>query len=889
MSSGQLRRQTSKDYISEESCAECSVSGEVAPRQDVLCPRCREMFKLLEKAKAVVNGAGALSLLETEETRINNLGKQNRLMSRKINVPTAILAPYRLLILFRIIVLGLYHAWRIKNRNEDAMCLWGISVVCEIWFSFSWLLEQLPKLNPTPNSELPAIDVFITAADPDKESPLVTANTALSVLAADYPVEKLTCYISDDAGSLQTFEAIAEVSSFAALWVPFCRKHDVEPRGPESYFNLKKDPYWNKIRPDFVKDRRKMKREYDEFKVRINALREAVRRRSYAYNALEERKVLPEAPPPATWMADACHWPATWINPLPGHRYDDHPPVVQVMLSSPSNESIPTGNKEDGRSVPSMDLTGVNMRLPLMVYIAREKRPGFEDHKKAGALNALARASAIISNGPFLLNLDYDNYVHDSLAFREGICYMLDGSERVCFVQYPLRLDGVDPSDRYANHNNALFDANMRALDGIQGPFNLGSRCLFRRMAVYGFDPPEASLQRTQQLNASDDGPSDQKIPSTYSKRFGNSTSLIDSIPVAEFQSRPVYDRPQETVADPRGPVTLPSVAEALSVISCSYEDKTQWGERVGWIYGSAKEDVATGYRMHNQGWRSVYCAPTERDFFRSAAAPINLADRLNQILRRATGSVEMFFSHRNPLLVSPNMRALQRLAYLNHSANPFTSVFLTVYCFLPAFCLLSGQFIVQSISATFLAYVLALTVTLCILTLLEIKWSDTQFVDWWRNEQMRVIGGTSAHLGALLQGPLRVLTGIEPSPTAKKSSASADDEEFAHLYAVRWTWLMVPPITIMALNLIAVAIGVSRTIQSSSPEWSEFLGGLFFSFWVMIHLHPFAKGLMGRRGKTPTVVFVWSGLVAITISLLWLTLKSPSGAQEIGGSITFP
>ncbi|KAG6485041.1 hypothetical protein ZIOFF_053569 [Zingiber officinale] len=292
MSSGQLHRQTSKDYISEESCAECSVSGEL---------------------KAVVNRAGALSLLETEETRRNNLGKQNRLMSRKINVPAAILAPYRLLILFRIIVLGLYHAWRIKNRNEDAMWLWGISVVCEIWFSCSWLLEQLPKLNPvkrvaelgvlqdefeapftqTPNSELPAIDVFITAADPDKESPLVTANTALSVLAADYPVEKLTCYISDDAGSLQTFEAMAEVSSFAALWVPFCRKHDVEPRGPESYFNLKKDPYWNKIRPDFVKDRRKMKREYDEFKVRINALREAVRRRSYAYNALEERKVLP--------------------------------------------------------------------------------------------------------------------------------------------------------------------------------------------------------------------------------------------------------------------------------------------------------------------------------------------------------------------------------------------------------------------------------------------------------------------------------------------------------------------------------------------------------------------------------------------------------------------
>lgn len=31
--------------------------------------------------------------------------------------------------------------------------------------------------------------------------------------------------------------------------------------------------------------------------------------------------------------------------------------------------------------------------LPRLIYVSREKRPGFEHHKKAGAMNALVRFS----------------------------------------------------------------------------------------------------------------------------------------------------------------------------------------------------------------------------------------------------------------------------------------------------------------------------------------------------------------------------------------------------------------------------------------------------------------------------------------------------------------
>lgn len=170
------------------------------------------------------------------------------------------------------------------------------------------------------------------------------------------------------------------------------------------------------------------------------------------------------------------------------------------------------------------------------------------------------------------------------------------------------------------------------------------------------------------------------------------------------------------------------------------YEDKTEWGERVGWIYGSVTEDVVTGYRMHNRGWHSVYCI-TKRDAFRGSA-PINLTDRLHQVLRWATGSVEIFFSRNNALLASRRLKFLQRLAYLNVGIYPFTSIFLIVYCFLPALSLFSGQFIVQTLNVTFLIYLLIITVCLISLAILEVKWSGIGLEEWWRNEQFWLISG---------------------------------------------------------------------------------------------------------------------------------------------------
>ncbi|GKA51932.1 cellulose synthase-like protein D3 [Tanacetum coccineum] len=130
------------------------------------------------------------------------------------------------------------------------------------------------------------------------------------------------------------------------------------------------------------------------------------------------------------------------------------------------------------------------------------------------------------------------------------------------------------------------------------------------------------------------------------------------------------------------------------------------------------------------------------------------------------------------------------------------------------------------------------------------------------RNEQFWLIGGTSTHLAAVLQGLLKVVARIEISFTLTSKSGGDDNhDEFADLYIIKWSSLMIPPIVIIiCVNLNGVAVGGEQGLAHRT-----------------------------KRKVTPTIVFVWAGLIASTISLLVVTIHPPDGANEIGGSFQFP
>lgn len=138
------------------------------------------------------------------------------------------------------------------------------------------------------------------------------------------------------------------------------------------------------------------------------------------------------------------------------------------------------------------------------------------------------------------------------------------------------------------------------------------------------------------------------------------------------------------------------------TVLSLSSYNEVLLVGQIGWIYGSVTEDILTGFKMHCRGWRSIYCMPPRPAF--KGSAPINLSDRLNQVLRWALGSVEICLSRHCPLWYgyggggSGGLKCLERLAYINTTVYPLTSLPLLAYCVLPAVCLLTGKFIIPTV-----------------------------------------------------------------------------------------------------------------------------------------------------------------------------------------------
>ncbi|WVZ21972.1 hypothetical protein V8G54_000516 [Vigna mungo] len=824
--------------------------------------------KKKKAAPKVENEASVPPEQQMEETRPNASAAAP--LSVIIPMAKSKIAPYRTVIIMRLIILGLFFHYRVTNPVDSAFPLWLTSIICEIWFAFSWVLDQFPKWCPVNRqtfidnlsarferegeaNELSSVDFFVSTVDPLKEPPLITANTVLSILAVDYPVDKVSCYVSDDGAAMLTFESLVETADFARKWVPFCKKFSIEPRAPEFYFSQKIDYLKDKVQPSFVKERRAMKRDYEEYKVRVNAL---------VAKALKT--------PEEGWtMKDGTPWP--------GNNSRDHPGMIQVFLGH-------TGARDTEGN-----------ELPRLVYVSREKRPGYQHHKKAGAENALVRVSAVLTNAPFILNLDCDHYVNNSKAVREAMCFLMDPEvgRDVCYVQFPQRFDGIDRSDRYANRNTVFFDVNMKGLDGIQGPVYVGTGCVFNRHALYGYSPPsmpsiprssccccpskksttdgvyrnakreelQAAIHNLKEIDNYDDNERSTLISQmNFEKTFGLSTIFIESTLMENGG-----------VPESADPSML--IKEAIHVISCGYEEKTEWGKEIGWIYGSVTEDILTGFKMQCRGWKSIYCMPLRPAF--KGSAPINLSDRLHQVLRWALGSVEIFLSRHCPLwygFAGGRLKWLQRMAYINTIVYPFTSLPLIAYCCLPAICLLTGKFIIPTLSNVASVLFLGLFLSIIITSVLELRWSGVSIEDLWRNEQFWVIGGVSAHLFAVFQGFLKMLAGVDTNFTV--TAKAAEDGEFGELYLVKWTTLLIPPTTLIIVNMVGVVAGFSDALNGGYESWGPLFGKVFFAFWVIFHLYPFLKGLMGRQNRTPTIVVLWSVLLASVFSLIWVKIN---------------
>lgn len=169
----------------------------------------------------------------------------------------------------------------------------------------------------------------------------------------------------------------------------------------------------------------------------------------------------------------------------------------------------------------------------------------------------------------------------------------------------------------------------MKGLDGIQGPVYVGTGCVFNRPALYGYDPPvsekrpkmtcdcwpswccclcggsrkKAKSKKGERSLLGGFIGKKKKMMKSYGKKGSSTTFDLEEIEEGlegydeleksslmsqknfekRFGQSPVFitSTLMEEGGLPQGTNTTTLIKEAIHVISCGYEEKTEWGKEV--------------------------------------------------------------------------------------------------------------------------------------------------------------------------------------------------------------------------------------------------------------------------------------------------------------------
>ncbi|XP_068500231.1 cellulose synthase-like protein H1 isoform X2 [Phaseolus vulgaris] len=669
-----------------------------------------------------------------------------------------------------------------------------VAVICESWFTCFWIFIISTKWSPAftkthidrlllrvPEAELPAVDLFVTTADPVLEPPIITINTVLSLLALDYPANKLACYVSDDGCSPLNFYALLEASKFAKLWVPFCKNYNIQLRVPFRYFSHNTNPPNTEHSQQFIQDWLRLKKEYESLCSKI-------------MNAAENSIPL---------IGEFAIFSNTQLR--------NHPTIIKVICEN----------------------QGLSEELPHLVYISREKKKQHPHHYKAGAMNVLTRVSGVMTNAPFILNVDCDMYVHNPKIVLHALCILLDskGEKEVAFSQCIQQFYDALKDDPFGNQLVAAFLYLGGGLAGLQGIFYVGTNCLHRRKVIYGLSP-DHHIQNGKKDHDITNGKFSEK-----KRIFGSSKGFVESATDAL-----------------EGKTLAPSnniwkyVEAAKEVASCEYEYDTAWGKEVGWMYGSTSEDALTGLKIHTKGWRSEVCSPDLIAFM--GCSPQDIITVMVQQRRWASGLLDILLSNHCPIFgtLFGKLQFRQCLGYLWVTTWGLRCVPEICYSLLPAYCIINNSTFLpkelgQGIPTT-------LFVIYNISTVVEYLGTGLSIRTWWNSQRMARITTTNAWFSGFLSIVLKLLRisdTVFEITKKEQSSSNESAKENNGRFIFNESPIFIPGTTILLIQLIALVtklLGWQPRVRNGHGSGIEEM--LCCSYLVVCYW-PFFKGLFGK------------------------------------------
>ncbi|KAK2972971.1 hypothetical protein RJ640_022028 [Escallonia rubra] len=668
------------------------------------------------------------------------------------------------------------------GKSNVPVGAWGLMTTSEVIFALVWLLTQAFRLRPVVrtvnleslpgDAELPRVDVFICTADPTKEPVMEVMNTVLSAMALDYPPEKLAVYLSDDGGAALTLYAIKEACSFAKKsWLPFCRKYGIKTRCPEAYFSSFGDDERLLGSDEFKKEEEETKSAYLLFKKIVG-------------NSGVEDSVV-----------------------------HDRPPRVEVI-----HDSMMAGEHKDNHNT-----------MPLLVYIAREKRPSHPHRFKAGALNALLRVSGIMSNGTYMLVLDCDMYCNDPASARQAMCFHLEPkiSKSLAFVQYPQIFYNVSKNDIYDGQARSAYKTKYQGMDGIGGSVCAGTGYYLKKSALYSSPDqddfllkPEKHFGFSRKFNAS--------LKHSYAQKVNGEKILSDAV-----------------------------LEEAMILASCGFEENTKWGKEaskiyhnIGYSYDSLLESTFTGYLLHCKGWKSVYLYPKRPCFL--GCTTIDMKDALVQLMKWTSGLFQVGLSRFSPLTYGMSrMSLLQSMCYGYFTFSPLLSFALLIYGIIPPLCLLNGIPLYPKVSNTWFMVFGSLYLSSLGQHLYEVLSTGGTIRTVWNEQRIWIIKIVTSCLFGCLDvlakslGITKASFRLTNKATDQKKLEKYEKGIFDFQGANKF---MIPLIILIILNIICFIGGVQRVIIVRNFE--EMFVQLFLSTFNLILSYPVLKGLIQKLGK---------------------------------------
>ncbi|KAL0688237.1 hypothetical protein Bca4012_087914 [Brassica carinata] len=310
-------------------------------------------------------------------------------------------------------------------------------------------------------------------------------------------------------------------------------------------------------------------------------------------------------------------------------------------------------------------------------------------------------------------------------------------------------------------------------------------------------------------------------------------------------------------------------LALAHNVAGCNYEHNTNWGSKIGFRYGSLVEDYYTGFMLHCEGWRSMFCRPQRAAFYGST--PKRITDVVWQQMRWSIGLLEMGFSRYSPFTYGlKSLGLFTGLGYCYYVVWPFCSIPLTVYGVLPQLALIYGIRVFPKPSDQWFWLYIFLSLGAYAQDLSDFLLEGGTCRKWWNDQRMWLIRGLSSFFFGMIEYTLKTLNLSTPGFNVT-SKANGDDEQKKRYEQEIFDFapsssIFLPMTAVAVLNLFAFVSGLYGLFA-----WGEGLSlELMLASFVVVNSLPIYEAMVLRKddGKLQKGICFLAGILTLVLIL---------------------